>query len=63
MNKSALKLIYTVDKEVDLRWTAESVMITVTSDKAQTIEISVYGGEAQKVTFAEGETKAITFSR
>ncbi len=49
--------------EVDLEWRAEEVIITVTSDKAQTIEISVYGGEKQSVTFAEGETKTIILSR
>ena len=49
--------------EVDLKWTAEEVEITVTSDAAQTIEIRVYGGETQTLTFAEGETKTVTFQR
>lgn len=49
--------------EVDLEWTADEVKITVTSDAAQTIKVSVYGGEDQDVTFAEGETKTITFER
>lgn len=49
--------------EVDLEWTAEEVKITVTSDKAQTIKVSVYGGEEQNVTFAEGETKEIILKR
>ena len=49
--------------EVDLKWNAETVEITVTSEAAQTIEIRVYGGESQTVTFAEGETKTVTFQR
>ena len=49
--------------EVDLKWTAEEVEITITSDAAQTIEIRVYGGETQTLTFAEGETKTVTFQR
>ncbi len=49
--------------EVDLEWTSETVKITVTSDKTQTIKVSVYGGEEQNVTFAEGETKTITLKR
>ena len=40
-----------------------SVKITVTSDQAQTIEISVYGGKTQKVHFNTGETKVIEFNR
>ncbi len=49
--------------EVDLEWTAEEVKITVTSDKAQTIKVSVYGGEEQTVTFSEGEAKTITLKK
>ncbi len=49
--------------EVDLEWTSETVKITVTSDKTQTIKVSVYGGEEQNVTFAEGETKEIILKR
>ena len=45
--------------EVSLRWNAETVTVTVTSDKAQTIDISVYGGAAQRVSFAAGETKTL----
>jgi len=49
--------------EVDLEWTSETVKITVTSDKTQTIKVSVCGGEEQNVNFAEGETKTITLKR
>ena len=49
--------------EVDLEWTIENVTLTITSDKDQTIKVSVYGGEEKDVTFAEGETKTITFER
>ena len=49
--------------EVDLEWTVEIVTLTITSDKDQTIKVSVYGGEEKDVTFAEGETKTITFER
>ena len=49
--------------EVDMKWTAETVEITITSDKDQTIKVSVYGGEEKDVTFAKGETKTITFER
>ena len=49
--------------EVDIKWTAENVTLTITSDKDQTIKVSVYGGEEKDVTFAEGETKTIIFER
>lgn len=49
--------------EVDLEWNSETVTLTVTSDKAQTIKVSVYGGEEQMVTFEKGETKEIVLSR
>ena len=49
--------------EVDLKWSAEEVKITVTSDAAQTIKVSVYDGEEQDVIFAEGETNTIIFKR
>lgn len=49
--------------EVDIEWTAEKVTLTITSDKAQTIDLSVYGGETQPVTFNKGETKTIVFDR
>ncbi len=49
--------------EVDLVWNADTVTVTITSDKAQSVKVSVYGGEEQTVTFAEGETKTITLSR
>ena len=42
---------------------ADTVKITVTSDAAQTIKLSVYGGDVQAVDFAEGETKTVTFER
>ena len=49
--------------EVDMKWTAETVEIIITSDKDQTIKVSVYGGEEQNVTFAKGETKTIVLAR
>ena len=49
--------------EVDIEWNSKTVKITVTSDQAQTIEISVYGGKTQKVHFNTGETKVIEFNR
>ena len=49
--------------EVDMKWTAETVEITITSDKDQTIKVSVYGGEEQNITFAKGETKTIVLAR
>ena len=49
--------------EVSLKWTEKDVEITVTSDKAQTIEISVLNGEKQNVKFNKGETKVITLKR
>ena len=49
--------------EVSLEWTAKTVKITITSDKAQTIKVSVYGGEEQTLSFAEGETKEIILYR
>ena len=47
----------------DLEWNESEVKLTVTSDKAQTIKISVYGGEEQNVEFNAGETKEITLKR
>ena len=49
--------------QVDLRWTADSVTVTVTSDKAQTIKVGVFGGDITNASFAEGETKTFTFPR
>ena len=49
--------------EVSLEWNENEVKITVTSDKDQSIDISVFGGEAQKVEFTKGETKEITLKR
>lgn len=49
--------------QADLEWDAQNVTVTVTSDVAQTLRISVYGGEEQTVSFAPGETKVITFER
>jgi hypothetical protein len=46
---------------VDVEWNSESVTVIVTSDKAQTINISLYGGETQTVDFNANETKMITF--
>ena len=49
--------------QVDLQWTANSVTVTVTSDKAQTIKVGVFGGEATNAEFEKGETKTFTFAR
>ena len=49
--------------EVDLEWNADEVRITVTSDKAQTISIGVYGGEKRLESFAQGETKELVLKR
>ena len=49
--------------QVDLEWTANEVKITVISDKAQTVKLSAFGGETQKVSFKKGETKEITLKR
>ena len=49
--------------EVSLEWNKKEVKITVTSDKEQKIEISVYNGEKKNVEFKKGETKTITLAR
>ncbi len=49
--------------EVDLEWSSSTVSITITSDKAQTIKVSVYGGEEKTVDFAANETKTVVFNR
>lgn len=49
--------------EVDLEWNSETVTVTVTSDKAQTIRVKVYGGEEQNITFNKGETRKIVLDR
>ena len=49
--------------QVDVEWTADAVTLTVTSDAAQTIKVSVFGGEAVSAPFAKGETKSFTFQR
>ena len=49
--------------EVDLEWDSDSVKITITSDKEQTIKVSVYGSEEQTVSFNKGETKTVVLSR
>lgn len=61
--KEVLRSCARTNAEVDVKWNEETVKITVTSDKAQTIEISVYGGAKESVTFNEGETKVIEFKR
>ncbi len=48
---------------VDLEWNRDTVTVTITSDKDQTIDVSVYGGEGKAVEFAENETKTIVFNR
>ncbi len=49
--------------EVDLEWNSEAVKLTITSDKAQTVRVSVYGTEEQTLTFEKGETKEIVLSQ
>ena len=49
--------------QVDMEWNAQTVTVTVTSDKAQTIKISAYGGEEKSVGFNPGETKTVTLAR
>ena len=48
---------------VDMEWTADEVKVTVSSDKAQTLTVRVYGGEEQNVDFAAGETKTVILRR
>ncbi len=49
--------------EVDIEWNSSAVTVTVTSDKAQTIKIGVYGGEEHSVNFAADETKTVIINR
>ena len=49
--------------QADLRWTAETVTLTITSDRAQTLRVRVCGGEETAAAFAAGETKTITLRR
>ncbi len=49
--------------EVDIEWNSDTVKVTITSDKAQTINVSVYGGEEKTVKFAANETKTLVFNR
>ena len=51
------------DAEAALEWTADTVTVTVTSDRAQTINIGVSGGDERAVDFAAGETKTVTMAR
>ena len=37
--------------------------VSFTSDKDQTINVSVYGGEEQTVSFNKGETKTVLLAR
>lgn len=48
---------------VDLSWDKDTVTVTITSDKAQNIDVSVYGGEEKTIKFAADETKTIVFNR
>ena len=68
--KNIYELHYIIDglrarthAEADMEWTSENVTLTITSDKAQTIKVSVYGGEEQAVSFNKGETKTIVLAR
>ncbi len=47
----------------DIEWNSETVNVKVTSGKAQTIEIRLYGGTSRKIDFKANETKEITFNR
>ena len=49
--------------EVSIEWNESTVKITVTSDEAQTIDVGVYGGKTEKLTFGKGETKEIILNR
>ncbi|MBQ6264738.1 MAG: hypothetical protein IJK60_04750 [Clostridia bacterium] len=49
--------------QVDIEWNAETAAVTVTSDKAQTVRVSVKGGDEKTVSFNPGETKTVTLSR
>lgn len=49
--------------EVDVWWTQNEVRVTVKSDKAQNIKVSVYGSSSVEASFEEGETKVFSFER
>ena len=62
-NGSVTGLRARTNAQVDLRWDAETVTITVRSDKAQTVRVSVYGGATVEAAFEAGETKAFPLPR
>ena len=49
--------------QVDLVWTKSDVKITIKSDQAQTLAVSVFDGEQQTLTLQKGETKRLTLHR
>ncbi|MCR5041260.1 MAG: glycoside hydrolase family 95 protein [Clostridia bacterium] len=49
--------------EVEIMWNEQTVTLTVTSDKARTITLSVFGGESVEADFLAGETKTVILNR
>ena len=62
-NGSIKRLRTRTNASADIEWNKKTVTVTVTSDKEQTIEISLYAGEKQSVHFNANETITIVFDR